>query len=156
MRWGPLRFRAGRWSFPKVLVLAGGLCAFLAAVAAAQELRTWKDSTGKFQIRAKMVSVSAGKVTLEQEDGSNLEIDLKKLSPADQKYVADQQKAAADNPFKPKAADNPFKPRSAVTGAGPAMTSAARKDTSSNRTGPTCRPSPRRRPAPNGKSRSPR
>ena len=57
------------------------------------------DSSGKHQIKAKFVELSDGKVKLEREDGSNLAIDLEKLSEADQKYVAEQQ--AEENPFKP-------------------------------------------------------
>jgi WD40 repeat protein len=67
----------------------------------ASEIRTWSDASGKFSVKAKFVSVADGKVTLRQEDGDTLEIELAKLSAADQKYVADQ-KAAADNPFKKK------------------------------------------------------
>jgi hypothetical protein len=77
-----------------------------AASAQAAELRTWKDSTGQFSIRAKLAKVEGDKVTLEKDDGSEIEIELKKLSPSDQTYVAEQAKADAD-PFKPVPKD-PF------------------------------------------------
>ena len=75
----------------------------------AAEARAWSDASGKFSIKAVFVSVAGGKVTLKSEDGTTVEIELAKLSNADQKYVA-EQKAAAENPFKKKA-DNPFQPK---------------------------------------------
>jgi hypothetical protein len=82
------------------------------AAVRAQEPRTWEDSTGKFQVQATFVSVENGKVVLQKADGTTLDVETKRLSPADQKYVEEQQKAAADNPFqaRPKPADDPFKP----------------------------------------------
>jgi hypothetical protein len=89
------------------LTLALTLIGFTAVVAA--DLRTWTDSTGKFTIKAKFVSLADGKVTLEQEDGSKVEIELTKLSAADQKVAQDLAKGG-DNPFKPKtAAGSPAK-----------------------------------------------
>jgi len=60
------------------------------------QVRTWTDSTGKHTIQAKFVEVANGKVTLERADGTQFAIDLKKLSEADQKFVAEQQ---GDSPF---------------------------------------------------------
>ncbi len=77
--------------------------------AADGEMRTWNDTTGKFKIKGKFLSLENGTVTLEREDGTELEIELKKLSPADQKFIAD---SAADNPFKSKKDDDPFKAKS--------------------------------------------
>lgn len=82
-----------------------------APAASAQEVRTWTDNTGEFKIRAKLVTVKDGVVTLQDEDGSNLEIELKKLSAGDQKYVADRQKASS-NPFR-KASPSPFRKKAA-------------------------------------------
>jgi hypothetical protein len=62
------------------------------------QMRTWSDSSGKHQMKAKFVEVTDGKVKLEREDGSEFSIELKKLSDADQKYVAEQQ--GGDDPFK--------------------------------------------------------
>jgi hypothetical protein len=58
-------------------------------------------------MKATFVSLEDGTVTLEKPDGSTLEIELKKLSKADQKYVADAMKSGGDNPFETKA-PNPF------------------------------------------------
>lgn len=78
-----------------VLSLALGLT--FSAQASAQ-VRTWTDSTGRHKMQAKFVEVADGKVKLEREDGSQFAIDLKKLSEADQKYVAEQASDAA-SPF---------------------------------------------------------
>jgi WD40 repeat protein len=80
----------------------------------AAETRTWSDASGKFKIQAKFVSNDNGKVTLEKSDGTEMEIDLKKLSAADQKYIADLAKSAP-NPFKTKE-DDPFKSKPAGGG----------------------------------------
>ncbi len=85
------------------VVLVAGL---FAAAALAADIRTWSDSSGQFSVKAKYVSSAGGKVTLEQEDGTHLEIELAKLSDADKKYVAEEERKAT-NPFK-KRADNPF------------------------------------------------
>ena len=77
-----------------------GICfAAVLSTATAADFRTWSDASGKFTVKAKYVNVAAGKVTLEQEDGSSLEIELAKLSTSDQKYVKELQ-SAGDNPFK--------------------------------------------------------
>ncbi len=77
-----------------------------------QETRTWKDSTGRFSITARLIAVTGAKVTLEREDGTRVEIELKKLSEADQKFVSE----SAANPFTP--ADSPFKPSMPAGGTG--------------------------------------
>lgn len=82
-----------------VAIAALGLLAALLALAAAQEFRTWTDSTGKHRIKAKFVGVSDGKVTLEREDGKQMTIPLEKLSPADQKHVTEMESDEA-SPFK--------------------------------------------------------
>lgn len=89
--------------------VAFALLAFTLATGSAlgQEVRTWKDASGKFSIKAKFVSVDKGMLTLAREDGEEVEIELKKLCDADQKYVAELAKDA-DNPFKKTKAD-PFK-----------------------------------------------
>lgn len=88
------------------IVVFSGLFAFAADAAP----RTWTDSTGKHKMKATFVSLDDGKVTLEKDDGETIEIDLKKLSKADQKYVAAAVAAADDSPFKTKSkADSPFK-----------------------------------------------
>lgn len=92
-----------------------GLCLMGASVLTAAETpRTWSDASGKFKIQGTFVSNDNGKITLKKSDGSELEIELKKLSATDQKYVADLEKAAANSPFKTKE-DDPFKTKPAGT-----------------------------------------
>jgi hypothetical protein len=71
------------------------------AAAAAEELRTWSDSSGKYKIKATLIEVQDGKVVLRREDGSKFQIELKKLSTVDQKYVDENASDTADaaNPF---------------------------------------------------------
>jgi len=99
------------------------LAAGFSAPAAADEQRTWSDSTGKHKIKAAFVSAENGVVTLEKEDGTTMEIELKKLSKADQKFVAEAVKAASDNPFKTKT-DDPFKVKKATPGKSAGLESA--------------------------------
>ena len=108
-------FGTDRRDFPRSMILAAGLVVLGAALAKAQapEVRTW--NSGEFKIEAKYVSSEGGKVTLEQADGEVVEVELKMLSVADQKYVTQQKKATAANPFRKKAA-SPFKPRGAGAG----------------------------------------
>lgn len=101
--------RPARLAFlASVIVVPLTLLAVTAGVFA-EEFRTWSDTSGKFKIKAKFVSEKDGTLTLEQEDGSELEIEVAKLSAADQKIVADLKKGA-DNPFKAKTA-SPFTPK---------------------------------------------
>jgi len=103
------------------LLLVCGLMTF--GTLAAAELRQWSDATGKFKIKAKFVSLADGIVTLEKEDGEEIEIELQKLSTADQKAANDAAKAKDDDPFKSKAKpkDDPFKakPKGTTTPAQP-------------------------------------
>ena len=91
-------------------LVAGLLFAWSTSAAVAADVRTWSDAKGKFKIQAKFAGLADGKVTLEKPDGSEIEIDLKKLSAADQKYVAGLQEEE-DNPFKPAAEADPFMPK---------------------------------------------
>ena len=47
------------------------------------QFRTWTDSTGKFSVRATMVTLSDGAVTLRTENGKELTVPIDKLSEAD-------------------------------------------------------------------------
>lgn len=90
-------------SVPRAILLIGvGL--MVATPVRGQDLRTWTDSTGRFTLSAKFVSVQDGQVTLAREDGSEMTIALEKLSKADQEYV---EKTKSESPFQP-AGDNPF------------------------------------------------
>lgn len=74
-----------------------------AAMAEKSELRTWTDRSGEFTLEAALQSVDDGEVTLIDESGGKIAIDLDQLSRADQKYVEEEieaRKKAATNPFK--------------------------------------------------------
>jgi hypothetical protein len=111
--WFPRRFLL---LLPGLLVLGPG-----SAWAQAPELRTW--TSGDYKVQAKFVSLANGKVTLEQADGETLEIELKQLSAADQKYVTEQQQKAESNPFKKKTS-SPFQKKGKNAAAGERGTSA--------------------------------
>jgi S1-C subfamily serine protease len=50
-------------------------------------LREWSDRTGKFSIKAKLITYDGKNVTLKKADGNVLTIDVVKLSDADQRYL---------------------------------------------------------------------
>ncbi|MBX3444883.1 MAG: hypothetical protein KF774_20955 [Planctomyces sp.] len=87
------------------------------ALAAEERVRTWKDASGQFEIKAFFVSEENGTVTLKQEDGEILEIELDQLSMLDKNFI-NSQKAKAANPFKAKgsapAAKSPFRGKGAT------------------------------------------
>lgn len=51
------------------------------------EVRTWKDSTGQFQIRAEVIGVQGGQVTLKREDGQVVRLAVTRLSAEDQAFL---------------------------------------------------------------------
>lgn len=74
---------------------------FLSSVSA-QEARTWKDASGKFEINAKYVRVEGKLVILEKSDGTKIKVPLEKLSLVDQGYVEgrrSQSGSGEQNPF---------------------------------------------------------
>lgn len=56
------------------------------------ELRTWKDATGNFTIRAKFGGIIGGKVVLVKQDGSKVSVTREQLSKADNEYLDDMAK----------------------------------------------------------------
>jgi len=50
-------------------------------------VRTWSDSTGRYQIEAALVDYADGKVRLRKTDGQVIAVAVSKLSRADQRYV---------------------------------------------------------------------
>jgi hypothetical protein len=51
------------------------------------QFRTWRDSTGKFEVEAKLIAENAGKVKLQTREGKEIEILRERLSQSDQDYV---------------------------------------------------------------------
>jgi hypothetical protein len=65
-----------------------------AASAGDQEMRTWHDASGKFEIEATLVSLKDQTVTLKKKDGRTIRVPLKKLGAEDQKFIREQSQAA--------------------------------------------------------------
>jgi len=57
-----------------------------------REVRVWTDATGKFSIEARLVSVMSGRAKLTREDGSEIAVEIAKLSEADQRYIRQQMR----------------------------------------------------------------
>jgi len=66
--------------------LACGLLALGPAVAAG-EMRTWRDESGKFEVRAELLDFDGKKVRLAKEDGKEITVPLERLCAADRAYV---------------------------------------------------------------------
>jgi hypothetical protein len=64
----------------------------------AQESRIWTDSTGKHQLRAKLIDVVDGKARLERPNGDISRIPLDKLSKEDQEYIRSNPATSAEQP----------------------------------------------------------
>jgi len=56
--------------------------------AKAPKMRTWTDVTGKFEIKAKLVSSSKTQVTLLKKDGSEITLPIADLGKADREYLS--------------------------------------------------------------------
>lgn len=65
----------------RTLTACLSLCLALAAQA---ELRVWKDASGAHEIKAELVGVQGGKVTLKRENGTTVTLPVTSLSKADQ------------------------------------------------------------------------
>jgi hypothetical protein len=55
--------------------------------AAQHETRLWKDASGSFQVRARLLDKTGDTVRLQKADGKEVSVPLSKLSPADRDYV---------------------------------------------------------------------
>ena len=66
------------------------------------ENRTWKDSTGKFSVEAKLLSIQDGQVVLKTTAGKEIKIPLERLSQEDrlfaEEYQAEASSAAKKSP----------------------------------------------------------
>jgi hypothetical protein len=93
--WGKLDDNSGRVSVKLSYVgpakSVGGEV-FTPSATAAAEFRTWKDSSGAFQIEAQLVEAKEGAVKLRRKDGKIVSVPLEKLSDADRKFLESQKK----------------------------------------------------------------
>ena len=51
------------------------------------ELRTWTDDTGQFQLEARFVSATMGRIKLRKEDGSEISLPMERLSESDREWL---------------------------------------------------------------------
>ena len=64
------------------------------AVSASAEVRTWKDKSGKFSIRAELVESDGTAVKLKREDGQVIKVPVDRLSDEDRKFLESLEKSA--------------------------------------------------------------
>ncbi len=57
-------------------------------------LRLWADSTGTYQVKARLQSCHSGTVKLQKEDGTVIPLSLERLSKSDQAFVAKAQRTS--------------------------------------------------------------
>ncbi|OYW29959.1 MAG: hypothetical protein B7Z47_04205, partial [Chthoniobacter sp. 12-60-6] len=65
-------------------IIATALLSLCLTLTASAEIRIWKDASGAHEIKAELVGVAGGKVTLKREDGTMLSMSITKLSKEDQ------------------------------------------------------------------------
>jgi len=70
------------------------VCVALLVVSASAEVRTWRDKTGKFSIRAELVESGGTAVKLKREDGKVINVPVDRLSDEDRKFLESQERSA--------------------------------------------------------------
>jgi hypothetical protein len=70
------------------------------------EYREWSSKSGKFSAIAEFLGVEEGKVQLRKPDGSEISVDKKLLSPADQGWIASELKRQREEEKENKSAPN--------------------------------------------------
>ena len=63
------------------------------------QVRTWKDKTGQFEVEAKLLKFADNSVVLLKKDGRAITVPLTALSEADQKFLKETMSKPAVNPF---------------------------------------------------------
>lgn len=88
------------------LVMAVALCfmvpgvsIFAAPADPDSGLRKWTDATGRFEVVAKFVEVSDGKIVLQRKDNEVIRVDHQRLSTSDQLYIAQHLQKALNARF---------------------------------------------------------
>ena len=71
-----------------VFLLVWQLIACAVKPAAAQEFRTWRDSSGKFSLEATLLEEAGGNVVLQSRDGRKVTVPIEKLSEQDRNFLA--------------------------------------------------------------------
>lgn len=70
------------------------VCVVLLVAPAAGEVRTWKDKSGKFSIRAELVESDGTTVKLKRADGKVISVPVDRLSDQDRQFLEAQEKSA--------------------------------------------------------------
>lgn len=91
-----------------------------------QDSRTWKDATGKFEIKAIFVRIEGKKVVLQKDDGTEISVPIEKLSPIDQGYVEGRRSLES------KPSENPFETMGSGAKAKPATPSGSATGTNTS------------------------
>ena len=80
----------------RVTLIAAALFAIATSVFADEQMRKWRDKSGRFEVEAKLVKRVDGQVQLLKKDGRAVTVAISALSDADQKYLKELE---AENPF---------------------------------------------------------
>lgn len=99
---------------PRIVFVVFVICSMSGEIARAEEYRTLTNSSGK-AIRAKIVSVADGKVSIVLENGQPFEVPLASLSPADQQDLLTWKPAAGTAPSGPTSMPAALAPTGGVT-----------------------------------------
>jgi len=97
-------------------VVAVALAVSSAAGATVAEVRTWTSADGKFAVRAELLAVQDGSVSLRKDDGTEVIVPLTKLSADDRQFARENAPSASTQPTAGEA-----KPTSKQTGKPPAL-----------------------------------
>ena len=89
--------------------------AAISHVAAAQELRMWTDTSGKFRKEAAFVKMESNTVHLKMANGKTAQIPLVKLSADDQAYIKQMASGSAADPFLTELDTNQSSPSAIVS-----------------------------------------
>jgi len=60
-------------------------------------LRTWRDSTGRHEVKAVFLKLEDGEVSLRREDGKQITLPLERLSEEDQQYIEELLRGPVDD-----------------------------------------------------------
>jgi hypothetical protein len=63
--------------------------------------RTWRSSTGRYAVAARLLDCREGKVQLRKADGKHIWVSMADLSDADQRYVRSQRQLLSQRPPNP-------------------------------------------------------
>lgn len=113
-------YRAAVGIVPSLLFFLVSICA---QDGIANEERQWTDSTGRFQVKAKLIQQDGRQVVLKTSDGRTIKIPIDRLSQANQVYLQQLKTDAANKPkplpteSKPAAPETPVDPQQSLDAA---------------------------------------